>query len=72
MKDNYFKNGCWTWFKTYELPLYESFYKVDLSKDVNSNLKYSRIINYPLNYIEMRNPISQYLRDFLKKILPLE
>mgnify|MGYP001459049893 CR=1 FL=1 len=71
LKDHYSKNGCWTWFHNYEVPLYESFYRVDLSKDINSNFKYNRIINYPLNYIEMRNPLIQYLRDFLKKILPV-
>lgn len=72
LRDHYLKNGCWTWFNNYEIPLYESFYKVDLSLDINSNFKYNRILNYPLNYIEMRNPVYQYLRDFIKNLLPLE
>ena len=71
LKDHYLRNGCWTWFNNYQVPLYESFFKVDLKKDINSNLEYSRIINYPLNYIEMRNPLIQYLRDFIKIIIPV-
>ena len=70
LRDHYINNGCWTWFNNYELPLYECFYKVDLTLDINSNFNYNRILNYPLNYIEMRNPIYQYLRDLLKKFIP--
>ena len=71
LKDHYINNGCWTWFNNYEVPLYESFYKVDLKLDINTNIKFNRIINYPLNYIEIRNPIYQYLRDLFKKFLPM-
>ena len=70
LRDHYINYGCWTWFNDYELPLYESFYKVDLSLDLNTNLNYNNIIKYPLNYIEMRSPIYQFLRDLLKKFFP--
>ena len=71
LKDHYMKNGCWTWFNNYEVPQYECFYKVDLRLDINTNLKFNRILNYPLNYIEIRNPIYQYLRDLLRQFLPI-
>lgn len=71
LKNHYLKNGCWTWFNNYQIPIYECFYKVDLGLNINSNLKYKRILNYPLNYIEMRNPIIQYFRDFIMKLLPV-
>tara|TARA_A100001388_G_C28773422_1_gene505446 strand:+ start:2322 stop:3134 length:813 start_codon:yes stop_codon:yes gene_type:complete len=71
LRDHYLNNKCWTWFNNYDVPLYESFYKVNLSIDLDSNYKFNRTLDYPLNYIEMRNPIYQYLRDLLKKFLPL-
>ncbi len=69
LKKNYLKNRCWTWFNEYKLPLNETFYKIDLSKDVNSNSS-NRNLNFLFNYIEFRNPISQYIRDVLKQIIP--
>lgn len=75
LRQHYLLNSCWTWSKKYKPPSIECFYKVDLSNDFKSNLKSdfesNLNISYPLNYIELRHPYIQYIRDLIKNLIPV-
>jgi len=70
LKNHYIKYGCWTWFNSYKIPSYECIYNIDLSIDLNSNFKHNRAINLPLNYLDLRSARNQYVRDFIRKLIP--
>ena len=70
LKKHYLNYGCWTWYKNYKLPKVEYFYRINLSKDPNSQTSNKKFLNFPLSYIKHKGPIYYYLWTFLKNIIP--
>ncbi len=70
LRDHYIKKGCWTWYYSYDIPKMEFFYKVNLSKDVNSISSKNISFNLPFNYIKHINPLSYFVIGIIKKFFP--
>lgn len=70
LKNHYLKNGCWTWYKDYELPHFEIFFKVniDLNSKTLSNSNKCNIL--PLIFINNNNPLIFFIRECIKRITP--
>ena len=71
LKKHYLKYGCWTWYHNYELPKYEFFYKIDSTSDTNSQYTENNKIDFSLNYIHHKNPLSYYIQRIIKNLLPI-
>lgn len=68
IKKHYKKYGCWTWFNSYKLPEYESFYEIISNND--KNYKKDNFTTIGLNYIQMENIYLKNLKRIVSFIIP--
>ena len=68
LKKNYIINKCWNWYKDYDLPLYEYFYKINLSYSPSSSSNKKNIDKLKFNYIKNNNPYLYFLKNLIKHL----
>ncbi len=70
LKNHYFKNGCWTWYKDYDLPSFEIFFKVNLKLNPKSLSCINNCNKIPLIFINNNNPLIFFIKEAIKRFLP--
>ena len=70
LKEHYFENGCWTWYREYEIPSMELFYRVNLSINPDSISNLKKCHQLPLLFIDNNNQLTFYIKEIIKKLVP--